>query len=389
MKYEVFSKLDKDELKDIWLKCFSKETQRSSDWYFNGRFNEGRIVGYRLNGRIVTNLHLQKYDMQIRGQSVKTEWIVGAATLPEYRNKDLMANLLQDSLQDMKERGITATWLYPFKYSFYKKFGWAISTTAKRYVLDKPSFNGIERASGEVVRLKGSKDAEDYIGDIKECYAGYTGELTGYVLRHDTNWKHLLDGNNELNGLTLLFLDKGKVTGYLIALPDKERLLVEEAVFEEYSVFVSMMDYIWSKGFERASVLMKPNDMFMELMQEARSKVYLEPYAMMRIVDVIHFFEGITPSCDIDIAFELKDVHANWNDGSYRLTAKRGERSSLRRTDESGLQKLDIAALAQIICGSVSASDLQKLGLLDWDNNSVGQMDCAFPRQTSFVFEIF
>src|SRR5699024_12870344 len=57
------------------------------------------------------------------------------ATTHEYGRQGLMMHLVKLALEHMRDLGQTVSFLYPFSFPFYRKFGWELISMEKHYTV--------------------------------------------------------------------------------------------------------------------------------------------------------------------------------------------------------------------------------------------------------------
>ena len=119
-------------LKAIWLSCFD-ELEEAADLFFQQNRSTCHAYACEEDGRLVCALYL--IDGTLGG--VKAHYLCGAATLPAYRDRGFMGELIAYALKDAKERGDRFSLLYPASeslYGYYARFGYQPSCAIKSAV---------------------------------------------------------------------------------------------------------------------------------------------------------------------------------------------------------------------------------------------------------------
>ncbi|MCC8072422.1 MAG: GNAT family N-acetyltransferase [Bacteroidales bacterium] len=117
----------RDEIKKIWRECFD-DSQEYVDMYFDRVYREQDAMTLEDNGRTVSSLLLQHYDLHFHGRDVGMAYIAGAATRRGQRGKGYMAELLAHSLRESRQRGDMLCALIPahdWLYYYYADKGFS------------------------------------------------------------------------------------------------------------------------------------------------------------------------------------------------------------------------------------------------------------------------
>ena len=107
----------------LWEEIFQEDTKEFLDYYYSVKTAENEIYVIEEEGKIVSMLHLNPYQMRIQDKIYQTHYIVAVATDENYRKRGYMAKLLKHTMQIMKDRGEPFTFLMPAAEAIYKPFG--------------------------------------------------------------------------------------------------------------------------------------------------------------------------------------------------------------------------------------------------------------------------
>ncbi|HZG76641.1 MAG TPA: GNAT family N-acetyltransferase, partial [Paenibacillus sp.] len=88
--------------------------------------------GAFVDGTLAAKYTLLDFETWIHGVKFAMGGLAGVATWPDYRRQGLVAKLLAHSLETMRARGQTVSFLHPFSFPFYRKFGWEYYTDLKK-----------------------------------------------------------------------------------------------------------------------------------------------------------------------------------------------------------------------------------------------------------------
>ena len=114
--------LEKAELAAVWEKCFG-DPPRHIHYFFNNLFEPQNCLTYREDGGIVSMVHMLPARIADGGRLVQAHYIYAAATLPEYRSRGLMGQLLEAAFQAGRRRGDRYSFLLPANRSLYRFYG--------------------------------------------------------------------------------------------------------------------------------------------------------------------------------------------------------------------------------------------------------------------------
>lgn len=113
-------------VRQMWKICF-EDSDEFMDLYFSRKYKNSDTLLYIEDGVAVASLQMLPYDMRFYGVVIPTAYISGACTLPEYRGRGYMKELLLASYKVMQQRKIPISFLIPAEdwlYGFYAKYGY-------------------------------------------------------------------------------------------------------------------------------------------------------------------------------------------------------------------------------------------------------------------------
>jgi len=166
------------------------------------------MYGAFVDGKLVAKINAHKYKMVLHGKYVKMCGIGGVATLIGYRNMGLIRRLMSAIFDDIQQDGYVYSYLYPFSYRYYDKFGYGKGINNIKAEIPLESIEGFKCKYDIRMYKKG-----DSIEPYKEIFEKYAASYTGMVENNDWKW---LDGFNALENhkSIYLFTENGKPRAY-------------------------------------------------------------------------------------------------------------------------------------------------------------------------------
>lgn len=114
------------EVRQMWKTCFG-DTDEYIDLYFTQKYKDENTLIYIVDDIPVASLQMLPYTITFYGKEISFYYLMGLCTLPEYRERGYMAELINKSHEVMKDRDIPLSILVPAEdwlFGFYKKFGY-------------------------------------------------------------------------------------------------------------------------------------------------------------------------------------------------------------------------------------------------------------------------
>ncbi|MDO4159749.1 MAG: GNAT family N-acetyltransferase [Prevotellaceae bacterium] len=117
----------KTETREIWKTVFN-DSEEFMNLYFSRVYRNEYNVCCQLDGRVVAALQTLPYTLLYHGKEVKTSYISGVSTLPEYRKQDIGNNLMRQAHFSIYYKDVVFAALIPAEewlYEWYGKRGYA------------------------------------------------------------------------------------------------------------------------------------------------------------------------------------------------------------------------------------------------------------------------
>lgn len=189
----------------LWEEVFKEDTKEFLDYYYSVKTLENEIYVIEEEGKIVSMLHLNPYQMRIGKELYQTHYIVAVATDEHYRKRGYMAKLLNYTMQIMQDRGEPFTFLMPAAEAIYKPFGFEFVYEQKRgLVTGKNNQN---------------KTIEFMLAEITDCHAiadfanEFLKDFDVVTWRDASYYETLLNEQASENGGILLAKKEQKIVG--------------------------------------------------------------------------------------------------------------------------------------------------------------------------------
>lgn len=118
---------DLDGLKELWKTAFGDEYEFTDILVKNGFLMPEGVFSIKDEDKTVSALNAVNYPFGFFGKTELT-YICSAATLPEYRGKGLMSDLIRDTLKKLSCQGKIFAALIPMRkslFDYYAKFGFS------------------------------------------------------------------------------------------------------------------------------------------------------------------------------------------------------------------------------------------------------------------------
>ncbi len=341
-----------------------------------------------VDGRMVTTFATIPFTVRLNGQAAKLGGVSGIGTLPEYRRRGLMRQIMHQAIADMRHRGQFVAALWASQAAIYQRFGFALCTRMQRYTIDPHDirFTGHRQASGTCQR----HGPEAGFPLIRQLYIDFIGTRTGYVHRARPLWNNNVLAERPEDGpahIAVAYDTAQRPQGYMVytmrfgqvanaARP--QELIIRDLAWLTQDAYLSLWDFVTKHDLVgRVRYDTAPlDDPAPELFDEPRLlHAQTAEGIWMRIIDVVGALQtrGYTAAGRLVLEIVGDDL-ADWNNGVFSLETDGATGQVTRSTDVPDI-RLSIKALASLSSGFRTAQTLANWGLLEGDPHGIETAD--------------
>ncbi|ELY62055.1 GNAT family N-acetyltransferase [Natronolimnohabitans innermongolicus] len=350
-------------------------------------------------------------ESRVRGDAHRTAGLASVATPPEFRRRGHVRQLLAHSLAEYRDRNVRFSILWPFRYRFYRQYGW---DTANRIVTHECepatlSFtaNAVAEDDGRFRRL----EADEY----DRLEAAYDAHRRRYALSLERDagwWRHRIFGGHDRDPFVYGYERDGEIEGYLVYAIDGENgdgggaddrtMAVSELVARDHETLLALLAFCHRHESQVGRVRLRVPES-VPLREIARDPDEIETTVsdgpMVRLVDVAEALSALSSPTPTDrdahspLTVAVDDPLADWNDGTFRL-APPGEGEPCAPADGTDPAdadvRLGIAALSQLVVGVHGAAHLERVGRLEAsESTAVETLEVLFPETDVYFGHYF
>ena len=104
--------------------------------------------------------------------------IGNVTSYPEVRGKGSVRQLMEKALKEMKEQGTVLSYLSPFSYHFYRKFGYEVAFEKRQYDISPDTFGSFTAPETPVERVSWEEQKETVKNIYDQKMKDAVGPLT-------------------------------------------------------------------------------------------------------------------------------------------------------------------------------------------------------------------
>ncbi len=224
---------DMPELKELWKICFPKEDNSYIDYYFRNVWKPENCYVTKEDGKIISTISRNKHDIMFQGRIIRTSMITGVATLPEYRNRGYMKELMTIVL-DACEHTELMTFIRTETPELYAPFGFEQGFPRTQWSLQRHDLKRVSTfgCAYEIQAL-----------DMLKVYSAYIRRFSGFYTR---DLKYFIDYKKEIaqTGGKLIgyFNGQDRIDGYAAVTMQGSDLYIDELVYLDSTALTKLLN---------------------------------------------------------------------------------------------------------------------------------------------------
>lgn len=373
---------ERDAFYQLYLTCFNATDSAERRKFFNFRYDHGWIFGKKAHGQLVSGLYSLPFAVNFHGVDYPMNGIGDVMSAPEAAGSGGAGELLQASLEDMLQAGVTLAYLAPFSYRYYRQFGYeqVFDHMHYRIATDKMPALHPHVKSGRVERL----NWDDALPLIKPIYAKQALDLAGGMIRKDWWWEYLTYKRHWDVGLYRNADDQP--AGYVLYERDEDTLTVKELIAPTPEAYQTLVAFVAAnRNSFHHLVFDDPDPKYHgDLLPEPYPlTAQVVPYMMARIVNLDDFLLRYPYQVDElpTFTFAIQDDNLPQNAGTWQLTRHLGQ-TQLTKVSADLTNAISIQALTKAAFGAQTMADLNRCGEVSLSADQVQTFDAIFTHAT-------
>ncbi len=304
--YEIREPLEEEraELFKVFYACFPHAADGFKKLEHGERPLNDYLYGYEprvmvMDGRIVANVSLVRYQTYLNGKIVSIGGIGSVVTHPDYQRRGYAKILLEERLRNMQEEGTHISVLLTELPWAYESLGWKIIPQDYQIIdLANQKDNKVDS------NISVTEDL-DRVRSIVKLYDDTAPSLNGAIKREPAYWEDYyfkgLTGFVESGDRFLLYEKGSDLLGYARLHDEKTQMLIAEIVAKEWNANIlekllrSAMKIIYDQGHRKLVLGLQENHPVKKQVVE------------MGLKPVVERPEGIREFCMINVLEKLSD----------------------------------------------------------------------------------
>ena len=341
--------------------------------------------------KMVASFSTLPFTMRACGKALAMGGITAVGTIPEYRRRGLLRQMMTGALANMREANQPVAALWASQAAIYQRYQFAMTTLQRQYRIDTVDigFHDGNNGSCKVER----QSVESCAGKLKQLYIQFVADRMCYLHRSRALWQLQVLNDVPEDGPVMVAIasnELGEEVGYLVYTmrggrvdhPARgQELRIRDLVWLTPDAYRSLWRFIATHDLVGAVVWegAPADDPAAELFTEPRLLRSRDTEGCwFRIVDLPAALagRGYGQSGNLVISIPGDDL-TPWNQGNWQVDIDDGTATVTPSSRHPDIET-DIKTLTSLYTGFRSARQLSSWGLLKADPEAIMAADAIF-----------
>jgi len=345
------------------------------------------------DGVMTSCVEVFPYAVMFDGNIAKMAGVGGVASLPEYRAGGAIRHILAEAMRVMFADGQVFSYLYPFSYKYYRKFGYELCFNRYVVKLSPSSLRGLKPAGGLIFFKK-----DDDIAPYTDIYRRFISGFNLAIVRNDEDFSIFINKDPYISKqyTYLWHNDSGVLKSYIT---------FTGARLTEWSSQMKINEFAWvdTEGlYGMLSLLGRFDVQYKEIYWEAPDiinpySLLEEPYdmeismqrgGMNRIINLEKALSLMkAPDGDGGVIISVTDSFLEWNNGTFEILWGGGKLNAAKTTSKPDIE-VGVEVLVQLVCGYITPDIAETSGRLTIRKNR-NNLNRLFYKKNLYITDRF
>lgn len=384
---------DLDEFYHLYLYAFNNQDSEERRAFFNDRYEHSKVYGLLNGDKLSSGMLSIPFKVNFHGVTYKMNGIGDVMSYPEFGGHGAITSLMRQAFADMRSDDVALSYLAPFSYEFYRRFGYEEVFDRAVYKIKNTDLPCVKLSEerGQFLRLP----LEEAISLIDEVYENNAQSRNGGLRREDWWWHYL--GLKHPQWQVGVYLEDGQnASGYVIYEAAGHTFKIQEIMYTNQLSYQYLQRFICQhesmfEEFEYASGDPKG---FPDVMANPYVvNVKIMPYMMARIINLQKFVDNYPFVQKVkSLRLGVKDELIPQNNGIWRLKVNvNGTSFEKISENEQNLADihLDIQNLTKVFMGYRQLTHLKQVGKITGNIESIQNLGLALQRESPMLWDYF
>lgn len=223
---------DKSEVYDLWKHAYPNQNRNYLNFYFKNLFDKGVCLLLEQDNRIVSSLQMNTHVIKFNGKRLMSGYILGVSTLPDYRRRGHMRNLMESAIDEAQHNHLF-TMIKAFNPKLYEQFGFQCVYYHKQYTIYREFLHKVTSTN-----VTYTADPSELLEVYREFIRHFDGAYERDVEYYTTFLAELMVNQKKM---LVYRASGGKVMGYVVYQVKNSEVLIKEAIYLESVVLMRLL----------------------------------------------------------------------------------------------------------------------------------------------------
>jgi len=359
-----------------------------------------RLGAFGADGKLQSALMVIPYVMRMNGRDVKMGGLGAVVSKPEARGRGQMPALMKAAFADMREKGQIFSFLYPFSFVYYRKFGYEMCYAHNQMKIPLAQISSY-KCCVDAMPVNSANDALR----LKKIYEHFTRDRNLAIVRGDDTWEKIAERDAERDlEFTYFFRDTdGSDVAYIMYGVERDddegnRLIIQELCWVTPDALRSVLGFLARLGPEFEYIIWNAPPGIDVLFPEAFDvERRIETTGMNRIVDVTAALATLhAPDGNGRVVIGVTDDFLPENSGTYAVEWNSGALCAEKTSDVISAPSepsapdmlTSVQTLAQLVTGYITP-EIAALKKDTATNGATAELNALFQKRHLFIIEHF
>lgn len=371
---------EKENIREIWDYCFN-DSPKFTDFYFNNKYDNKNTVVVDEDGKIVSSLQLNQYELNLNNKLYNTSYLVGVSTLPQVRGKGYMKNIMEFTLKNLYDKNQLVSILMPIDYRLYRRYGYEHCYDQIEYELEIESLKSF-KSYGDM-----KKATLDDIDNLIDIYNLFLNDTNGNIKRDKEYYINLFKEINSEDGYIYIHENEG----YIIYFINEDKMFIRELFYKNIDSLKSMLKFVYNHNTQCKSVTITSpiNDKIRFVLDNPRNTtIKIKPFMMGRVINLEKYLNNLDIQSNLNdtIFVYVKDEFIEENNGVFKLEISNNKLSAQKGNYDYDVE-FDINTITQLVFSYIDASEAFLLNGIDENNKVKKFLNEVFPKKDNYINE--
>lgn len=374
----------------LTLYAFNKLDDPTRKESFETLYNHSKAWGLFSQGQLQSAMMGTPFEVNFHGAQYSAMCVGYVASYPEYGGKGSISQLMHAAFKEWQTQKVTLSYLAPFSYPFYRRFGYEQAFSLYEYQVLGQDLPKVKPVDPDAIQIK-RKPLTEALNEIGPFFNHHPQNQAGGVVREQWWWQYLTIKHP--NWETALAYTNDKLSGYVIYSRDVPAFNIHELFSANPDSTLAIWQFInkHQSGFDTFNFASSdPFDLQTIVPDPAKIKTSVVPYMMARIVNLTNFvrnypFEHSLESMTINVTDDFVPDNA----GSWQLQVHNEHVDWQPITTNTPNISISIEALTQAMLGTVSIFALADYGQVKGSKDALRDFNHALVKSKPMLWDYF